>query len=391
MKILIITPTYHPRIGGIEEFIKNLSYYLTEKYNVKITIVTPFIDKNSKKYEKFGDVEIRRFFKWYSQVKNKFLKFLLCNIITFFYLLYLFIFNNKKYDIINVHTVALIGLPSLILSKLFKIPILFTIHHYGSGSDTSHPEENRYLLNIYIKYILKYSNYIIVTSKTQESYLKFLFKDLKKMKIKYRIISPGIKKVNVNIPNNIKEKYKYINEKFVVFSIGRLIKRKRYDILLKIAEKIKYNDDIIFLIAGEGLEKEKILSIIKEKNLKNVKLLGKISDEEKYYLLLESNLYIQCSEYEGFGISYIEAISVGLPILAYKNDAILEIKENIKEGIFIFDNIDLAVQILLNIKNNRIEINKKNIIKKAISLYSWKNIVQKYYKVFTKIIGEKNE
>ena len=78
MKILIITPTYHPRIGGIEEFIKNLSYYLTEKYNVKITIVTPFIDKNSKKYEKFGDVEIRRFFKWYSQVKNKFLKFLLC-------------------------------------------------------------------------------------------------------------------------------------------------------------------------------------------------------------------------------------------------------------------------------------------------------------------------
>ncbi|MBW9221449.1 glycosyltransferase family 4 protein [Methanothermococcus sp. SCGC AD-155-C09] len=390
MNILIITPTYYPRIGGIEECVKNLSYCITEKYDVKITIVTPFIDKNSKEYEKFGNIEIYRFFKWYSQIENKPSKFLLCNIATFFYLLYLFIFKNKRYDIVNIHTVALMGLPSLILSKLFNIPVVFTIHHYGSGRDISHPKENGYFLNIYIKYILKYSDYIVVTSKTQAKYLKFLFGDLESARIKYSIIPPGIKKVDINIPHGIEKKYIYIDEKFVVFSIGRLVKRKRYDILLKIAEKIKYKD-IVFLIAGDGPEKEKILNTIKEKDLKNVRLLGKIPEEEKHYLLLKSNLYFQCSEYEGFGITYIEALSMGLPILAYKNDAILEIKEKVKDGVFIFNTIEEGVHLIEEIKNNKIKIYKEDLIKKIISLYSWDVIVQKYYETFYKVIKGKNE
>ena len=388
MNILIITPTYHPRIGGIEECVKNLSYYLAEKYNIKITIVTPFIDKNSKKYEKFGNIEIYRFFKWYSKIENKPLKFLLCNIVTFFYLLYLFIFKNRRYNIVNVHTVALMGLPSLILSKLFSIPVIFTIYHYGSGRDISHPKENGYFLNLYIKYILKYSDYIIVTSKTQANYLKFLFGDLER--IKYSIIPPGIKKVDIDTPYGIEKKYKYIDGKFVVVSIGRLVKRKRYDILLEIAEKIKYKD-VIFLIAGDGPEKEKILNTIKEKGLKNVRLLGKIPEEEKYYLLLKSNLYLQCSEYEGFGITYIEALSMGLPVLAYKNDAILEIKEKVKDGVFVFDTIEEGVHLIERIKNNEVKIYKEDLMKKVISLYSWDVVVEKYYKTFRDIIKGKYE
>ena len=388
MHILIVTPTYYPRVGGIEECVKNLSQYLAEKYSVKVTILTPFVDKNSKKYEKFGNVEIYRFFRLYSQIENKPLKFFLCNIVTFFYLLYLFIFKNKRYDIVNIHTVALMGLPSLILSKLFNIPVVFTVHHYGSGRDISHPRENGYLLNLYIKYLLKYGDHIVVTSKTQVNYLKYLFGDLEDRGIKYSVIPPGIKRVKVNTFQNIEKKYRYLEGKFLVLSIGRLVKRKRYDILLKIAERIKDNDTI-FLIAGEGPEKEKILNTIKEKNLENVKLLGKISEREKYYLLSKSNLYLQCSEYEGFGITYIEALSMGVPVLAYKNDAILEIKEKVKDGIFIFSSVEEGANLIEEIKNNKVIISKEDLIKKVISLYSWDVVIQKYYKVFQEVLKGK--
>ncbi|HIQ39377.1 MAG TPA: glycosyltransferase, partial [Methanothermococcus okinawensis] len=149
--------------------------------------------------------------------------------------------------------------------------------------------------------------------------------------------------------------------------------------------------DVIFLIAGDGPEKEKILNTIKEKGLKNVRLLGKIPEEEKYYLLLKSNLYLQCSEYEGFGITYIEALSMGLPVLAYKNDAILEIKEKVKDGVFVFDTIEEGVHLIERIKNNEVKIYKEDLMKKVISLYSWDVVVEKYYKTFRDIIKGKYE
>ncbi|HID16068.1 MAG TPA: glycosyltransferase, partial [Candidatus Atribacteria bacterium] len=123
--------------------------------------------------------------------------------------------------------------------------------------------------------------------------------------------------------------------------------------------------------------------------LENVKLLGKISEREKYYLLSKSNLYLQCSEYEGFGITYIEALSMGVPVLAYKNDAILEIKEKVKDGIFIFSSVEEGANLIEEIKNNKVIISKEDLIKKVISLYSWDVVIQKYYKVFQEVLKGK--
>lgn len=382
IKLLILTPTYLPRKGGIEKAISMLSSKLFKNHDINISIITPFIDNMSEEFEEYGDIKVYRFCKIFSKICNSFAKFVVCNICTPFHVLYLYLFKDMRFDIINVHTVALMGIPSLILSKTFRKPLIFTIHHYGSGRDITHPKENGFLLNLLIKLILKFSNYIIVTSSCQEKYLKYLFGDHLN-KINYSIIPFG---ACVESTTNTLQKYSDFNNKYIVFTIGRLVKRKRYDILLEIAKRIKSNQDIVFIIAGEGPEKNSIIRFIDGNGLKNVILLGEISDEEKKYWLLKADLYIQCSEYEGFGISYIEALSYGLPVLAYRNDAIEEIKENIKEGVYIFNSADMAVKILLDLKSKNIKVDKNKIMNETLKYYSWDNIAKQYYNIFASLI-----
>jgi len=349
MNVLIITPTYLPRDGGIENSILETAKKISEKSGNNVSIVTPFIDPNSKNYEKFGNLEIYRFGKFLCFIQNRFLKFSLFNLTALFYLFYLKIFKKFNFDVINTHTVALPGIPSVVLSKIFKKPLVFSIHHYGSGMDIVRPEENGYLLNKLIKKLLKYADFITVTSETQEKYLDYLFGG-KKKDLKYFCVPLGINMPEISNSKNISN-----NGQFIVFTIGRLVKRKRLDIILNIAERLSEDKKIVFAIAGSGPEKENLEKMILEKDLKNVILLGRVTEEEKVEWFSKSNLFIQSSEYEGFGITYLEGLSFGIPVLAFKNTAIEEIKRKIGKGVYIFEDVDSAVSQITEIKSSKLD------------------------------------
>ncbi|MCW1296181.1 MAG: glycosyltransferase family 4 protein [Candidatus Parvarchaeota archaeon] len=91
--------------------------------------------------------------------------------------------------------------------------------------------------------------------------------------------------------------------------------------------------DADFIIAGGG----PILEEIKEKTkeMKNIKVLGEVSDKKKNYLLKQANIFIMPSHHEWFGISFLEAMQYYLPIISTKSGAIPEIIENNKSGILV--------------------------------------------------------
>ncbi|GAH93494.1 unnamed protein product [marine sediment metagenome] len=61
MKILFITPTFLPTIGGTEKVIHEISHRLIRLERYEVTIVTPWREKNDVKSEDWGDVrEIKR-------------------------------------------------------------------------------------------------------------------------------------------------------------------------------------------------------------------------------------------------------------------------------------------------------------------------------------------
>lgn len=105
-----------------------------------------------------------------------------------------------------------------------------------------------------------------------------------------------------------------VEEQFVILSLGRLDNQKNHRLLLKALKRIK-TSDYICLIAGDGELKSELIQEAEVLGLsQKVRFLGHRTDIED--LLNASDVLVQSSVFEGFPNVFIEAASVGLPIIA---------------------------------------------------------------------------
>lgn len=102
----------------------------------------------------------------------------------------------------------------------------------------------------------------------------------------------------------------------VVGNAGWLIPRKRFDIFLRTAQLIvKQVPDALFLIAGEGEEKEKLVILAQDLNITDhVRWIGWQKDMTRFYHSLDLMLFN--SDWDAVGLAPLEAISYGIPLVA---------------------------------------------------------------------------
>ena len=107
---------------------------------------------------------------------------------------------------------------------------------------------------------------------------------------------------------------------------GRIVPYKRFDVAVKAFAKMPQKK---LIIAGSGPELNKLKTIA----TKNVQFVGRVSDEKLKVLYQNARAYI-FTPLEDFGITSVEAMSCGTPVIAYGEGGALEtIKENVS-GIF---------------------------------------------------------
>ena len=154
-------------------------------------------------------------------------------------------------------------------------------------------------------------------------------------------------------------------DNYNIVSVGRLSKEKGFLDLIDVFNiAYKLNDKLHLSIVGDGIEKKKIASKIKEYNLDDaITLHGFLDKTGVNEVLSKSSLYVMTSYTESFGIVLIEAMSHGLPCIAFYDaegardligDSTLLIKDRNKEK--------MAHKIvdLLNDRNSLSKIGAKN-------------------------------
>lgn len=125
------------------------------------------------------------------------------------------------------------------------------------------------------------------------------------------------------IPNGIDlSKYKTTrNHKTAkkILYIGRLEKRKGVKYLIQ-AFNLMNDPDSYLVIAGDGPDRTKLEQLCEQLDVNNVSFEGYISDERKLELLSEATLFCSPALYgESFGIVILEAMAMGLPVVAGSN------------------------------------------------------------------------
>jgi glycosyltransferase involved in cell wall biosynthesis len=110
-------------------------------------------------------------------------------------------------------------------------------------------------------------------------------------------------------------KYGIDNDKKVILYSGRLIKRKNVDLIIKAISSLKYRDDCILLVLGDGEERENLIDLAKQLDV-TLKITGFISNQEELFKhYFAGDVLILPSHNEPWGLVVNEAMAAGLPVI----------------------------------------------------------------------------
>lgn len=212
-----------------------------------------------------------------------------------------------------------------------------------------------------------------------EKEFPFLKEKLKRI---YNFID--IEKINEKLLEEISEQDKKLMEENYCISVGRLAEPKDYETTIKAFELLRKKgiEEKLYII-GEGVKKEELKKLIKEKNLEQqILLLGQKNNP--YIWMKNADIFVHSSKLEGFAMVLLEAMTTKLPIVtSICKTGVKEILEfKTGEGYSIGDYKTLAIKIenLLNDESKRKEYIKNS--KKVITEFSKTKILEEYRKIF---------
>lgn len=169
-----------------------------------------------------------------------------------------------------------------------------------------------------------------------------------------------------------------------IFSIGTIIPKKNFHVL----PAILVGNDYELIIAGIVSDyTEKIKEEAKRHGVENrLKIVGPISDEDKYWYLKNCKAFAFPSLAEGFGFPAIEAMHFGKPVFLSTRTSLPEVGG---KHAYYFENFDpnymqnVFQDGMTDYQNNK---EKKELIIKHADQFSWEKCANKYYEVYKDII-----
>ena len=205
--------------------------------------------------------------------------------------------------------------------------VIYTAHgfHFYKGA----PLLNWLIYYPIEKFLSRYTDVLITINKEDYAIAK------KKMHAKKTEYIPGVgidveKIQSIKVDRHKKrEELGLPQDAFVLISVGELNKNKNHEVVIKTLKDLANKNNIHYIIVGQGVLYKYLLDLTCEYGLKDkVHLLGFRTDVIE--LFKSSDCFVFPSLREGLGLSALEAMASGLPLIA---TYVGGIKDYAKDGI----------------------------------------------------------
>jgi glycosyltransferase involved in cell wall biosynthesis len=165
----------------------------------------------------------------------------------------------------------------------------------------------------------------------------------------------------------------------IVAFLGTIENRKNPSAVLEVAERLTSRNDILFVIAGRGNSEYADLVRKKAEGLPNVKYLGEVNEKAKVQLIQNSFLNIILSRMEALGLTQLEFMFEGVPVVTSGIGGQSWIVKNGEDGIHVDgpDDIEGAVAAIVSLAGDKSKWHKLSFnAKEKTSKYSLTKLMQ---------------
>lgn len=159
-----------------------------------------------------------------------------------------------------------------------------------------------------------------------------------------------------------------------ILSIGRLEEKKNTKRIVEAFEMVKKQmpDLKLVLVGKPGAGYEKVKQAIEQnKYRKDIILPGFVSPDNLVTILKNAQVFVFPSLYEGFGIPVLEAMAVGVPVIASKGSALEEVGGEAIEYVDPLDIGDISSKIFELLHDDEYRKNKINLGLELVKKYFW--------------------
>lgn len=340
-RVLLITGVFPPKIGGPS----GQAYELLKLFK-GMNVIVGVLTFGS------GDTTDIVFDSNSFIIRTSFLHSKIKNYLTMFYYIFLSLLFYKPCVIHQQTGIDNLSILTLLLAKLFRVKSV--VKFTGDWTWESTPEKKK--ANIKYEDIEKagfipkiktaiqklvFSNYDFIwsTSSFQTTVLRKKF-------------GQNIDKI-IEVPNFLKIESTAGNEERIIkkpvrlISVSRFVPWKRVDEVIETLHELKKNrmEATLTIIGGgdEQLYLDYLHEVEKRQLTDYVRFIRDVDPREIKNYYLSSDIYVSATEYEPFGIVFLEAMEAGLPVISKKTGGVVDI---IDEGIngYLINGDDFSTQ-----------------------------------------------
>ncbi len=341
MRIGLFTDTYFPQVSGVATSIRTLKTEL-EKQGHDVFIFTT-TDKDVNRYEDWQIIRIpsvpffafkdRRFaYRGFSKALE--------------------IAKQYQLDIIHTQTEFSLGLLGIWIARELKIPVIHTYHtqyedyvHYIAKGMLIRPSMVKYLVRGFLHDV----DGVICPSEI----VRDLLSDYK-VKVEKRVIPTGIELAKFERPEieqenltELRSKLEIQDDEKMLLSLSRISYEKNIQAVLAAFADVLKEEKVKLVVAGDG----PYLNDLKEQAQKleiqdSVVFTGMIAPSETALYYKAADFFISASTSETQGLTYLESLASGTPVIAHGNPYLDNLISDKMFGTLYYGEHDLAGAIL---------------------------------------------
>ena len=342
MRIGLFTDTYFPQVSGVATSIRTLKTEL-EKLGHKVFIFTT-TDKDVNRYEDWQIIRIPSvpFFAFkdrrvaYRGFSNA-----------------LEIARQYQLDIIHTQTEFSLGLLGIWIAKELRIPVVHTYHtqyedyvHYLAKGMVIRPSMVKYIVRGFMSDL----DGVVCPSEIVYDLLVGY-----KIKAEKRVIPTGIDLAKFDRPELSREDIKKLRFKLgiaedevMLLSLSRISYEKNIQAIVEVLPMVlEENAKVKLVIVGDGPYAEDLKALVAQLHIEDsVIFTGMIAPSDTALYYKAADFFISASTSETQGLTYLESLASGTPIIAHGNPYLDNVISDKAFGTLYYESRDLAGAIL---------------------------------------------